>query len=77
MEAENKYAEGEYVHAIDSPHIKLIIRRYLDRIYYCKIVEYPEHDDLVYFERQLEAEPNKKEILKPDSKASEKPIEHQ
>ncbi len=77
MEAENKYAEGQYVHAIDSPHIKLIIRRYLDRIYYCKIAEFPEHDDLVYFERQIEPEVIKNDNVKPDHKTPEASIEHQ
>jgi hypothetical protein len=77
MEAENKYAEGQYVHAIDSPHIKLIIRRYLDRIYYCKIAEFPEHDDLVYFERQIEPDTDKKDTNKSINGTSESSIEHQ
>lgn len=77
MEAENKYAEGQYVHAIDSPHIKLIIRRYLDRIYYCKIVEFPEHDDLVYFERQIEPEVIKKNSINSNNGTPEASIEHQ
>jgi hypothetical protein len=77
METENKYAEGQYVHAIDSPHIKLIIRRYLDRIYYCKIAEFPEHDDLVYFERQIEPDTDKKDTNKSINGTSESSIEHQ
>ncbi|MFN8713206.1 MAG: hypothetical protein ACK5Z2_10180 [Bacteroidota bacterium] len=77
MEAENKYAEGQYVHAIDSPHIKLIIRRYLDRIYYCKIAEFPEHDDLVYFERQIEPDTDKKDTAKSINGTSGSSIEHQ
>ena len=34
---ENKYKEGEEVYAKVNPSLKLIIRRYVDRIYYCKI----------------------------------------
>ena len=50
---ENKYKEGEVVYARAYPTIKLIIRRYVDRIYYCNIAETPQKKDLVYFEREL------------------------
>ena len=50
---ENKYKEGETVYAKVAPGVKLVIRRYVDEIYYCK----PDGDtslkDLVYFEREL------------------------
>ena len=49
----NKYKEGEVVYARVYPTIKLIIRRYVDRIYYCNIAEAPQKKDLVYFEREL------------------------
>ena len=49
----NKYKEGEVVYAKAYPTIKLIIRRYIARIYYCKIAETPQKKDLVYFEREL------------------------
>lgn len=50
---ENKYKEGETVVAKVNPELKLIIRRYVDRIYYCKIPGEPERKELVYFEREL------------------------
>lgn len=56
---ENKYKEGEIVYAKINPSLKLIIRRYVDRIYYCKIQEDPARKELVYFERELMAENNK------------------
>ncbi len=34
---ENKYIKGEVVYAKENPSLKLIIRHYVDRIYYCKI----------------------------------------
>lgn len=50
---ENKFKEGEIVRAKVHPNQNLIVRRYVDRIYYCKIQENPGHKDLVYFEREL------------------------
>ncbi len=48
-----KFKEGETVFAIVKPEEKLIIRRYVDRIYYCQLKEHPEQKELVYFEREL------------------------
>ncbi len=50
---ENKFKEGEVVQAKDNPTLNLVIRRYVDRIYYCKIQKDPNHKELVYFEREL------------------------
>lgn len=50
---DNKYKEGEIVYAKECPCIPLIIRRYVNRMYYCRIVDDPEDDDLVYYEREL------------------------
>ena len=52
-ESENKYQEGEIVHALVNPDQKLIIRRYVDSIYYCTIQSDPTLKELVYFEREL------------------------
>ncbi len=49
----NKYKEGSVVCAIENPTQKLRIRRYVDRIYYCKIQKDPALKELVYFEREL------------------------
>ena len=50
----NKYKEGEVVRAVIDPNRKLVITRYLDRIYYCQLQQNPERKNLVYFERELE-----------------------
>lgn len=50
---DNKYKEGEIVYAKECPDIALIIRRYVNRIYYCKMVGDPENDEMVYYEREL------------------------
>ncbi len=50
---ENKFKEGEVVRAKENINQNLIVRRYVDRIYYCKIQEDPNHKDLAYFEREL------------------------
>lgn len=50
---ENKYPEGSLVCAIVNPTQKLLIRRYIDKIYYCKIQNDIAHKELVYFEREL------------------------
>ena len=50
---ENKYKEGQVVYAKVAPSLKLVIRRYVDRIYYCKIQDDSDRKELVYFEREL------------------------
>ncbi|HLP14425.1 MAG TPA: hypothetical protein VK177_21020 [Flavobacteriales bacterium] len=49
----NKYPEGSSVYSITNPTMELVIRRYVDTIYYCRIKELPDHKELVYFEREL------------------------
>lgn len=56
MEQENKYQEGQIVFATVRPAQKLIIRRYVARIYYCIIQADPRHKELVYFERELQSD---------------------
>lgn len=50
---ESKFVAGDIVYAKVDPTLKLIVRRYVDRIYYCKIMEQPDKKELVYFEREL------------------------
>lgn len=53
---ESKFKEGEVVYARTDPDRRLIIRRCLDAIYYCKIMDDPKRvTELVYFERELVA----------------------
>ena len=50
---ENVFKEGETVYARAYPQVKLIIRRYVDKIYYCRVKEDSSQDERVYFEREL------------------------
>jgi hypothetical protein len=63
---QNKYNAGDIVSAKVNPTLKLIIRRYVDQVYYCKIQEYPKRDELVYFERELVEDP----LLEAENKKS-------
>ena len=53
LNATGKFKEGEMVFANANPSEKLVIRRFLDRIYYCR-TESPSAKDVVFFERELE-----------------------
>jgi hypothetical protein len=53
MSKENRYKEGEVVFAKVNPTLKLVVRRYVDRIYYCRIKDEPDRKELVYFEREI------------------------
>lgn len=60
---ENKFKAGEIVQAKVYPTLNLVVRRYVDRIYYCKIQADPTHRELVYFERELVSK-NKQDVGK-------------
>jgi hypothetical protein len=50
---EQKYEVGEKVFARSAPGDQLKIRRFVDRVYFCRLVSDPQGPDLVYFEREL------------------------
>ncbi len=50
---ENKFKPGDTVYAKANPGVKLIVRLYNRRIYYCKLAEDPEKKEVVFFEREL------------------------
>ena len=50
---ENIYKEGTLITAKSDPDRKLIIGRYIKRIYYCKPVDDPDGKPMAYFEREL------------------------
>lgn len=50
---QNKYNSGDVVNAKVNPSLELVIRRFYDEVYYCKIKDHPERKELVYFEREL------------------------
>lgn len=55
------------VYAKVNPTMKLVIRRYVDQIYFCKVQEDPERKELVYFERELVENPALEEANKKKS----------
>ncbi|UII21168.1 hypothetical protein [Fulvivirga ligni] len=57
MKIENKFDVGAVVYQKINPSVKLIIRRYVDRIYYCKFQNDPERKELALFERELTDNP--------------------
>ena len=54
---QNKYNAQDVVAAKKNPELKLVIRRYIDQVYYCKVQDDPEAKELVYFERELVDDP--------------------
>lgn len=50
---DNIYKEGSFIAAKSAPGCKLIINRYIKRIYYCKAANDPSGKLLAYFEREL------------------------
>ena len=50
---EGKFKEGEIVYARMYPAKKLIVSRYADKLYYCRVPENLKLKELVYFEREL------------------------
>lgn len=50
----NKYLEGQVVYARLNTTLKLRVRRFIDKIYYCTVVDNPEAEEQVYFERELQ-----------------------
>jgi len=53
---ENIFKPGEIVYEKNNIARKLIVRRYVHRIYYCKLFNDPANKDLVFFERELTTE---------------------
>jgi hypothetical protein len=50
---DNIYKEGTIICAKVDPALKLMIMKYRQRIYYCAVVDHPEQNNLVYFEKEL------------------------
>ena len=50
---DNHFSEGSVVYAKENPALRLVVRRYVKRIYYCTVQENPTQKELVYFEREL------------------------
>lgn len=49
----NSYKEGDTVSPISNPKQRLIIRRYVDRIYYCRDPKDDNGKEYAFFEREI------------------------
>ncbi len=58
----NNYKARDIVFAKENPEVKLIVRRYVTRIYYCKVASDVTQKERVFFERELMNEAEKKEL---------------
>ncbi len=54
----HRFNAGDIVYAKKEPETALTIRRYVDRIYYCKKNGDTDHKELVYFDRELMDSPS-------------------
>lgn len=52
-EKENRYIAGDTVCSKINPEVKLVVRRYVQKIYYCQFPNEPERKELVFFDRDL------------------------
>lgn len=51
--SDNIYAEGVFITAKENPLVRLKIKKYYQRIYYCDVVGDAQRKQLAYFEREL------------------------
>ncbi|MEQ9405597.1 MAG: hypothetical protein RIM99_18555 [Cyclobacteriaceae bacterium] len=52
-EKENRYAANDTVYSKANPDVKLVVRRYIHRIYYCGFPDEPKRKELALFEREV------------------------
>lgn len=50
---DNIYPLGTRIAARENPTLPLVVHTYYQRIYYCAVVDKPEHKHFAYFEREL------------------------
>lgn len=50
---ENRFKAGDSVYALENPTCKLIVRRYVERIYYCQLSDNLSANDQAFFDREL------------------------
>ncbi|XOV91092.1 MAG: hypothetical protein ACFHWX_12870 [Bacteroidota bacterium] len=54
----NRFQSGDIVYSKKAPKVKLMIRRYIDERYYCKVLNSPYSPELSFYERDLIASSN-------------------
>lgn len=50
---ENRFKSGDAVFSKNAPKVKLIVRRCVDDVYYCKVHNSPYSPELSFYERDL------------------------
>lgn len=63
----NIYQAGDTVYAKQFPTVKLTVRRYLQRIYYCRVASDNALKEQVYFENELLTKEELKALNIPNS----------
>lgn len=53
---DNKYKIGDLVYTKKNSDVKMIVRKYYAKIYYCKFADLPMKEELALFERELLSE---------------------
>lgn len=53
IENDNRFPLGTVVYAKENLSLKLVVKSYYQRVYYCTIAEDPSRKELVYFDREL------------------------
>lgn len=51
--SDNIYPIGQIIRARTNPLLPLVIYKYFQRIYYCSVVDDPNHKHFAYFEHEL------------------------
>lgn len=51
--SDNIYPIGTMIFARAQPDLKLVIEQYLQRIYFCRVLDQPDTKQFPYFEKEL------------------------
>ncbi|HEY5823940.1 MAG TPA: hypothetical protein VIT44_06240 [Cyclobacteriaceae bacterium] len=71
-EIKTLFKQGDLVHERIHPTQKLIVRGYVDGLYYCEAQEAPQRKKLVFFERELVAETRERALVTHNEPAKKK-----
>jgi hypothetical protein len=72
VDAKTVFRTGDAVHERIHPTQKLIVRSYLNGLYYCEALEAPQRKQLVFFERELAAETKERMLASSDEPGNNK-----
>ena len=50
---DNIYPVGTMIFAREQPNLKLIIEQYMQRVYFCRVLDQPGTKQIAYFEKEL------------------------